>query len=517
MPTKHAPAGAVGPAAAARGGGNRYGYGRIHTAEAIDRALAAPDPYAALGYHPEDTDTGHGCHGTHTLGIAAGNGRAGGPAGVAPEADLVFVELSTWSEDGMDRLGDLVALLEAVDFIVRTAQAEGKPCVINLSMGRQAGEHDGLTLVEQALDAAVNAVPGLAVVHSTGNYFSRGIHACGQLRTGERRSLAVAIDAGGLLPHEIDIWYAGRDRLRVALEGPGGSIAVALGDQGQIRRGGAELARLYHRAADPNNNDNHIDIFISPRAPPGEWRVTLIGDDVVDGRFHAWVERDAACPRCQPQFDPDDVVPASTTGTICNGFHTVAVGAYDPHSFGRPLAPFSSSGPTRDGRQKPDLCAPGLFILAARSAPRDAPPDRALLTRMSGTSMAAPHVTGCIACMFSVAPRPLTIQDAANPVHHRDAGRGRRAGAGAPRQRPSGDRGGDRGGRHPECRDGDGAISRSCRAPRNRAGTGRSGRRRDAGGRAGAGEARRGSSRPGRSRTGAAGRCRQRPDRIRGG
>src|SRR5262249_14620887 len=58
---------------------NRYGYGRVYEAADIDRALAAPNPYAALGYDPALSDPGSGTHGTHTLSISAGNGRGGGP------------------------------------------------------------------------------------------------------------------------------------------------------------------------------------------------------------------------------------------------------------------------------------------------------------------------------------------------------------------------------------------------------------------------------------------------------
>ena len=73
-------------------------------------------------------------HGTHVMDIAAGNGRAGGPAGVAPEADLVFVHLADSGTGGLANLGDSVRLLEAVDFVRRTA-AE-RPWVVNVSVGR---------------------------------------------------------------------------------------------------------------------------------------------------------------------------------------------------------------------------------------------------------------------------------------------------------------------------------------------------------------------------------------------
>ncbi|MEU4392953.1 S8 family serine peptidase [Kribbella sp. NPDC023855] len=62
------------------------------------------------------------------------------------------------------------------------------------------------------------------------------------------------------------------------------------------------------------------------------------------------------------------------------------------------LADFSSQGPGPGGAIKPDLTAPGVGIVAARSAashPEDPVGDK--YTRMSGTSMATPHVTGTAA------------------------------------------------------------------------------------------------------------------------
>ncbi len=94
----------------------------------------------------------------------------------------------------------------------------------------------------------------------------------------------------------------------------------------------------------------------------------------------------------------------------------ITVGAthrYMPHTYG--VSYFSSKGPTGDGRSKPDLVAPGERITSCAAGrnrapllellgapPGDDAEDCALYIEDSGTSMAAPHVSGAIAAFLSI-------------------------------------------------------------------------------------------------------------------
>lgn len=72
-----------------------------------------------------------------------------------------------------------------------------------------------------------------------------------------------------------------------------------------------------------------------------------------------------------------------------------------PHTYG--VSYFSSKGPTGDGRMKPDLLAPGERILSCAASDEPGPHRGAARYREdSGTSMAAPHVSGVIASFLSV-------------------------------------------------------------------------------------------------------------------
>jgi subtilisin family serine protease len=107
-------------------------------------------------------------------------------------------------------------------------------------------------------------------------------------------------------------------------------------------------------------------------------------------------------------------------GDPANLEEAIAVGSVhrsNPHTYG--ISYFSSRGPTADGRRKPDLVAPGEKIWSARAdfgqtgrstargakrraaSASETASAKQLYVAASGTSMAAPHVSGALAAFLS--------------------------------------------------------------------------------------------------------------------
>jgi subtilisin family serine protease len=385
-----------------RKGVAHYGYGSFFGRSQINKALQSPRPFQYLKYHPAKADfAGTGAHGTHVLDTAAGNGRVG-KAGMAPNAKLAFVHLSANDTSGQATLGDSVRLLEAIHFLKLLAGT--RPLSINMSVGRHGGPHDGNTLVERAIDNFLEERPDTMICQSTGNYYMANTHASGRVTPGKSERLRFFVDEKDRTPNEVEVWYSGKDVFHFILKNGAINVSVPLGEKKEIYYNGQIIGRAYHRQKDPVNLKNHINIFLYPNAPTGIWEIQLSSVVVRDGRFHSWIERDTGAKQNQARFLPQNVSYQTTTGTICNGFNSLVVGAYDPNATRFSIGSFSSMGPTVDGRLKPDLLAPGVKIVAARSARKSQPYSTGELTVMSGTSMASPHVAGVVALILQIVP-----------------------------------------------------------------------------------------------------------------
>ena len=99
----------------------------------------------------------------------------------------------------------------------------------------------------------------------------------------------------------------------------------------------------FHRSGDPGNGAHHVDLFVWSAAQAGTYRIALTAVEIQQGRFDAWIER--TDPQRQSRFAAANATPDRTTGSICNGWLPLAVGAYDSRDPHHPPAHFSSRVP----------------------------------------------------------------------------------------------------------------------------------------------------------------------------
>lgn len=421
-----------------------FSYGVEYSSQDINVALSTPDPFSVIRHNdPGDPSLAPKEHGTHVAGIAVGNGQSTDNnfaqnqyIGAAPEADIILVQPD--SSDASSSFTDSVHVADAVRYIFD--QAGSRPCVINMSLGQNGGSHDGESTVERAIDRLLEVEPGRMMVVAAGNeHIWRG-HASGTLAAGDTRTLHWRV--GGQLPlpgggalgsgpdrtrNEMEVWYSSRDRFRVRVSSPGNADQTQLidvEDTQAIPFASGETIFIDSRRFSRTNGDAQIYVAIlpappssplaNPRVTSGTWTVELEAIESRDGRFDAWIERDA---RSQPNnfadqsfFVGNDFDPVMTLGTPATNRRAVAVANYSHVT--QSASASSSRGPTRDRRSKPEVAAPGTDIVAAnslggRTIGGNIIPVR---TSKSGTSMSAPHVAGIVALVLEAKPQLTAAQ-----------------------------------------------------------------------------------------------------------
>lgn len=353
-------------------------------------------------------------HGNHVAGIAAGNGRATGGGqvagqfiGMAPEADLIVVQV--FDDAGITGVTFDDRVLAGLNFIDQKATALGRPVAVNMSFGTQVGAHDGTSLLERAIDTFSGpGKRGRVVVKSAGNDGTQDLHAGGQFGPpgSLNNTIVVQVTKSGLDRVMLDFWFSGSDTFNVTIDGGGFGPSVLTG-----------LVQT-----DPANGDKEL-LFDTGRN--GTFTIFIQGISVTSGRFDAWI------PSRNARFDTfsERLRRLTLPGTARNIITVVSFNTknswVDSNGIARSspfieignLSTFSSDGPTRDGRVKPELAAPGQRIasaLAGNFSPcsanntsifscQDVLPDTVHVLSQ-GTSFAAPHATGLAALVLSKNP-----------------------------------------------------------------------------------------------------------------
>lgn len=364
-------------------------------------------------------------HGTHVSAIAASSGMArGNYRGVAPGAAIVFVKGGSEGVGGGWRYSS-AEILDGVTYIARKARELGLRVVINLSLGGYYGPRDGTAAYELALDRIVDQ--GTVVVVAAGNEGFEGSHASGSMSADSTVNLRFNFDRRESYV-TVDLWYRSSDVFGIQVTNSEGQTAD------RTTRFGNNY--LWITTQETRTWKGVLVEMYNPDGLRSGWSVALKGVVVAagGGQWDAWLGSSYIATGFASgsgyKVDRDSTV--TVPGTARN---VITVGAYvtklawiakngtqvSPYSnypqFGiyekvGDLAYFSSRGPTKDGRMKPEVVAPGRAIAAARSSGRtssDTDPDNDH-TVFSGTSMSTPHVTGLVALILHKNPTLTAAQ-----------------------------------------------------------------------------------------------------------
>jgi minor extracellular serine protease Vpr len=400
-----------------------FTYGHEWTKASIDAALCT------------EVDAGTtGGHGSHVMGTIAGNGSKSTAtrfqyAGMAPMADIAMVATTFYN----------TAILDGVNWIFQRATALGKNAVVNLSLGNQYGPHDGSDAFEAGIDALCG--PGRIVCVSAGNEGGSNIHA-GMSVPAAGDSMKFTITMGSLSGHgcEFNGWYDAPDNMTISLRTPGGFIITlaagasygalsattgwptsSTGVNGKVYMengvthgaNGVRLVYLLLQSGGSGTGDlsGTWTLRCTPTLQAGsttridvwrDWRSTSslnVAFSLKNSNDHLVAE-----PACARQAITVGAYQSRYNWFPCSGGSNYYTNASQANS-GK-ICAFSNPGPTRDGRQKPDIVAPGSAIISTLSADLGlvcnswTTPDGVAHQPMQGTSMAAPHVAGAVALLL---------------------------------------------------------------------------------------------------------------------
>ena len=363
-------------------------------------------------------------HGSHVAGIAAGNGFSSGGTytGMAPLATLMIGKTSFTTTDIIATVDDLIGFAES-----RTPPL---PVAINLSLGLVAGPHDGTSSFEGTINLRATEGSRRLITVAAGNEQNKGEHfrsVVGEPFGSRSISLQLLPTLSPIsldYPSHVDIWADGKfkdpdpakrteyDEYTVSVVFLDDSVTVP---SGRSQSSPGRMINVSNRVdTNVENGATHITLIFSQALAGKRGTITLTrtrngGTGVIDG----YVDFGDGVNYGDGSFlNPD---PNGNIIEPANGENVISVGSYQTKTFhggagSLGISSFSSFGPTRDGRVKPDVAAPGEYLYSTRSL--DAPAsnydnivsgnDNYAILR--GTSMAAPHVAGIAALVWESNP-----------------------------------------------------------------------------------------------------------------
>lgn len=371
----------------------------------INAALALPEEQGFFLVPSRDVSG----HGTAVAAIAAGSAVRLPPAaaeegvleGAAPESGLIVVKLGIPGENAFPRTTEL---MRALTYVVRKAGQLGQPVAINLSFGNTYGAHDGGSLLERFLDNVAEAGRNVICVGS-GNEGASAGHVQGSFLTaegeeGERAYVELAVGAYETVLN-VQLWKNYVDRYRILLHAPGGET-VGLPDleEGKqvVHLAGVTIL-VYLGQPTPYAVTQEVYFDFIPEGsylPSGIWVFELERTSSAAGQFYFYLPSREVRGGGTRFLTPSPKVTLTIPSTAQK---VITVGAYDSRY--ESYADFSGRGYVYGDRTvglqpggvvKPDLAAPGVDITV--------PDVQGGYVSVSGTSFAAPFVTGAAALLM---------------------------------------------------------------------------------------------------------------------
>jgi len=362
--------------------------------------------------------------GTHVTGIAAGNGGGTAYVGMAPEADMIIVKATR--DNATFSSADVITALQYID---AKAHILGRQYVVNMSLGATGGPADGSDAEAKAIDAIVGpGKPRKAVVVAAGNDGGKRIHARVTLNDDPTATLSQKFTVEANDDVLLQIWSQIKPndigKIFVTLTGPDTTFGPVSGfptvTQNQ-RDGTITVVSSPHPYILTGTDIQTLVSLTAKRR--GTWTVSVCGaKGQGSGNVDMWIFGSSFI-----DTDGDDAFltgqPASTKNAITVGSYVTKSVWVDFTGTARTsgsatdaVSGFSSPGPARDGRQKPEISAPSEAIASTFSSTSSASSEFLLsgfTHRINlGTSMAAPHVAGAIALAFQEGAKRQTAFDA---------------------------------------------------------------------------------------------------------
>ncbi|MCI8329972.1 MAG: S8 family peptidase [Oscillibacter sp.] len=324
----------------------------------------------AAGLAPSADQSGHG------TAVAA---TAAGRSGAAPGASIAAVKLAS------ARTTDI---MRAIKFLLDQAEERAMPCVVNLSYGTNCGSHQGQTLFESYIDQSAQRGRSV-VVCAAGNEGSGAHHFRGRLIEGETLDAEFTVSTQRQQIY-LSLWKNFADEAEFELVLPNGQSTGLLSEGTRFLRFGTIRVAVFYGV--PTHYTVSQEALFLLDAPAGGldglWKLRCYGRRVADGRFDVWLptveEVSDRTAFLQPEPDLTITLPATA-------LYPISVGGFRPET--ETISPFSGRG-DQDcaGRVLLDLAAPAEGIRAAKPGGG--------YSVFSGTSMAAPFVSGAAALMM---------------------------------------------------------------------------------------------------------------------